>query len=59
VLIDPANVKRFSLAELRFVELEKNNYVHVPIGDYSGFVPVELLDTYQQYLHPSLLGSGE
>lgn len=56
VITDPANVRRFSLPELRLIELEKNNYVRVKVGEYDAFIPSELLDTYEQYLHPSLLG---
>jgi hypothetical protein len=59
IVEDPANVRRFSLPELRLIELEKNNYVSVPVGEYTAFVPMELMDTYEQYLDPSLIGLGE
>lgn len=59
VVIDPANARRFSLPELRLIELEKSNYIRVPIADYTAYVPIELSDTYEQYLHPSLTGLGE
>jgi hypothetical protein len=59
VITNPRNVERFSLPELRLIELEKNNYVKVPVGDYTALVPIELSDTYEQYLPPSLTGLGE
>jgi hypothetical protein len=55
---DPANVRRFSLPELRLIEMEKNNYVHIPVGDYSAFVPVESIDSLREILPASLLKSG-
>ena len=54
VITNPRNAERFSLPELRFIELEKNNYVNVPVGEYTAFIPIELLDTYEQYLPASL-----
>ncbi len=59
VIEDPANVRRFSLPELRLIEMEKNNYVSIPIGDYTAFVPIELIDSYEQHLDPSLFRLGE
>jgi len=55
VIVDSVNADRFSLPELRLIEMEINNYVSVPIGDYTAYVPIELLDTYQQYLPASLI----
>jgi hypothetical protein len=55
VIVDPVNVERFSLPELRLIEMEKNNYINVPFGDYTACVPIELLDTYRQYLPDHLL----
>jgi len=54
-IVDPVNVDRFSLPELRLIEMETNNYVSVPVGDYTAYVPIELLDTYEQYLPASLI----
>ena len=54
-IVDAVNVDRFSLPELRLIEMEINNYVSVPVGDYAAYVPIELLDTYEQYLPASLL----
>jgi hypothetical protein len=59
VIEDPANIRRFSLPEWRLLEMESNNYVQVPIGEYSAFVPVELVDTLDQHLPANLLGLGE
>lgn len=59
VILDPANVRRFSLPELRLIEIKKNNYVQLPIGEYNAFVPIELLDEYEQHLPAKLLGLGE
>ena len=56
---DPANVRRFSLPELRLLEMEKNNYVQVPVGKYSAFVPVESMDKFQETLPESLFELGE
>jgi hypothetical protein len=58
VIEDPANIRRFSLPELRLIEMEKNNYVQVPVGQYSAFVPIELLDTFEQYLPANLFELG-
>jgi hypothetical protein len=58
VIEDSANVRRFSLPEWRLIELEKNNYVPVSIGDYTALVPAELLETYEQYLPKDLLKAG-
>jgi hypothetical protein len=54
VIVDPKNIERFSLPELRLIELQKNNYVQVPVKDYTAYVPVELIDTYEQFLPASL-----
>jgi hypothetical protein len=59
VITNPRNSERFSLPELRLIELEKNNYVKVPVEEYTAFVPIELLDTYDQYLPANLFISGE
>jgi len=59
VIEDPANIRRFSLPELRLIEMEKNNYIHVPIGEYSAYIPIESQDTFEQYLPANLLGIGE
>jgi hypothetical protein len=58
-LINPANARRFSLPELRLIELQKNNYRQVPVGKYTAFIPAELLNTYEQYLPAQLFSSGE
>jgi hypothetical protein len=59
IIEDPANIRRFSLPEWRLLEMESNNYVQVPVGEYSAFVPTELLDTLDQHLPANLLGLGE
>ena len=41
---------------ISLIELDKNNYVEVPVGNYSAMVPIELLDEYEQYLPSELLG---
>jgi hypothetical protein len=46
VITNPRNVERFSLPELRLIEQAKNNYVQVPVGEYTAFVPAELIDTF-------------
>jgi hypothetical protein len=56
VITNPRNAERFSLPELRLIELEKNNYVKVAVGEYTAFVPREMMDTFDP---AKLLNSGE
>ena len=53
-IVDPANVRRFSLPELQLIKMEKNSYVEVSIGDYTAFVPEERLGNFEQDLPASL-----
>jgi hypothetical protein len=46
VITDPGNIERFSLPELRLIEQVKNDYVQVPVGEYTAFVPAEMMDTF-------------
>jgi len=55
-IIDPLNAGRFSLPELKLIELPSNDYVRVEFGQYDLFVPQELQESYLEYLSPSLLG---
>jgi hypothetical protein len=47
-IVDPANVRRFSLPELQLIKMEKNSYVEVAMGDYTAFVPEERLGNFEQ-----------
>ena len=55
-MIDPANVERFSLPEMKLIEIPGNNYVRVEFGQYELYVPQELEGSYLEYLPESLLG---
>ena len=48
VIEDPANVRRFSLPEMRLIKMEKNEYVEVAVGEYTALVPRERLDDFAQ-----------
>lgn len=50
----PSSTKRFSLAEIRLIEMPANSYTRIEKGEYSFFVPNELLDSYEDYLPPEL-----
>jgi hypothetical protein len=52
---NPSSTRRFTYAELKLVENPKNNYTIIQNGEYSFFVPDELLDTYENFLPPELL----
>jgi hypothetical protein len=55
-IIDPQNAGRFSLPELRLIEMPTNNYVRVEFERYELFVPQELQDSYLEHLPAELLG---
>jgi len=55
-VIDPLNAGRFSLPELKLIELPSNNYVRVEFEQYDLFIPQELQGSYLEHLPPSLLG---
>ena len=52
---NPSSTRRFTYAELKLIERPVNNYTLVNNGEYSFFVPNELLDTYEDFLPPELL----
>lgn len=45
VITDIDNVERFSLPELRLIEMAGNNYSPVPMGEYVAFFPTEMLES--------------
>jgi hypothetical protein len=53
--LNPLATRRFTFAELKIIERPKNNYTLIANGEYSFFVPNELLDTYKSYLPSELL----
>jgi len=55
-IVDPLNAGRFSLAELKLIELPSNNYVRVEFEQYDLFVPQELQGSYLEHLPSNLLG---
>jgi len=55
-ITDPLNAGRFSLPELKLIELPSNNYVRVELEHYELFVPQELQETYLEQLPAQLLG---
>jgi hypothetical protein len=52
---NPLATSRFTYGELRLIEKPTNNYTMVTSGEYSFFVPNELLDQYKDFLPPELL----
>ena len=55
-IVDSLNAGRFSLPELKLIELPSNNYVRVEFGQYDLFVPQELQGSYLEHLPPNLIG---
>ncbi len=55
-VIDPLNAARFSLPELRLIELPSNNYMRFELEQYELFVPQELEESYLEHLPSKLLG---
>jgi hypothetical protein len=49
-IVDPLNAGRFSLPELKLIELPENNYLRVEFGDYDVYVPKELEYSYMEIL---------
>ena len=49
-----SSTRRFTLAEIRLIEMSPNGYSLIKDGDYALFVPNELLDTYNDFLPPEL-----
>jgi hypothetical protein len=54
-ITDVANSRRFSLPELKLIEMEKNNYFHAAYGEYSVLAPQEIASSLDEFLPASIL----